>query len=241
MDEQKLSTLQRWLGVAKRVVFFGGAGVSTESGIPDFRSPDGLYHQQYDYPPETIISHTFYERNPAVFYRFYRERMLFPEAKPNVCHLKLAQWEREGKLLAVVTQNIDGLHQMAGSRRVYELHGSVHRSTCQKCGAKFDLRQFLALGDIPKCPVCGGRVKPDVVLYEEGLDGAVVQGAVDAIRRADVLIVAGTSLTVYPAAAFLDEYRGNRLVLINKTPTPRDDIADLALHEKLGEVFSRLA
>ena len=240
MNEENLKKLQSWVSEAERIVFFGGAGVSTESGIPDFRSPDGLYHQQYDYPPETIISHTFYERNPAVFYRFYRERMLFPAARPNVCHEKLAAWEKEGKLLAVVTQNIDGLHQMAGSRRVYELHGSVHRSTCQKCGAKYDLEEFLKLGDIPKCSACGGRVKPDVVLYEEGLDGDVIRGAVDAIGRADLLIVAGTSLTVYPAAAFLDEYRGNRLVLINKTATPRDNIADLVLHEKLGDVFSRL-
>ena len=240
MNEENLKKLQSWVSEAERIVFFGGAGVSTESGIPDFRSPDGLYHQQYDYPPEAIISHTFYERNPAVFYRFYRERMLFPSAKPNVCHERLAAWEKEAKLLAVVTQNIDGLHQMAGSRRVYELHGSVHRSTCQKCGAKYDLEEFLKLGDIPKCSACGGRVKPDVVLYEEGLDGDVIRGAVDAIGRADLLIVAGTSLTVYPAAAFLDEYRGNRLVLINKTATPRDNIADLVLHEKLGDVFSRL-
>ncbi|MCR4707689.1 MAG: NAD-dependent protein deacylase [Clostridiales bacterium] len=240
MNEENIRKLQSWVSEAKSIVFFGGAGVSTESGIPDFRSPDGLYHQQYDYPPETIISHTFYERRPEIFFRFYRERMLFPDAKPNICHKKLAEWEKEGKLLAVVTQNIDGLHQMAGSRRVYELHGSVHRSTCQKCGAKYDLETFLKLGDIPKCPACGGRVKPDVVLYEEGLDGDVIRGAVDAIGRADVLIVAGTSLTVYPAAAFLDEYRGNRLVLINKTATPRDGIADLVLHEKLGDVFSRL-
>ena len=240
MDEAKLTKLKSWLAEAKRIVFFGGAGVSTESGIPDFRSPDGLYNQRYDYPPETIISHTFYVRNPEVFYRFYRERMLFPDARPNVCHLKLAEWEREGRLLGIVTQNIDGLHQMAGSRQVWELHGSVHRSFCEKCGARYDLAQFLQLGDIPACPVCHGRVKPDVVLYEEGLDSRVVSGALDCIRRADVLIVAGTSLTVYPAAAFLDEYRGNRLVLINKTPTPRDGIADLALHEKLGAVFGRL-
>ncbi len=240
MDEMKLKTLCEWVKEAERIVFFGGAGVSTESGIPDFRSPDGLYHQQYDYPPETIISHTFYERRPEIFYRFYRERMLFPEARPNICHRKLAEWERAGKLIGVVTQNIDGLHQMAGSRRVFELHGSVHRSYCQKCGAGYDLAQFLTLGDIPSCPVCGGRVKPDVVLYEEGLDGDVIRGACDALRRADLLIVAGTSLSVYPAAAFLDEYRGSRLVLINKTPTPRDSIANLVLHEKLGEVFSRL-
>ena len=240
MNEQALARLQGWVSEAQRMVFFGGAGVSTESGIPDFRSPDGLYHQQYAYPPETIISHSFYERNPEVFYKFYRERMLFPQARPNVCHLKLAEWERQGRLLGVVTQNIDGLHQMAGSRTVYELHGSVHRSTCQKCRAKYDLASFLTLGDIPVCPVCGGRVKPDVVLYEEGLDGDTVRGAVDVIRRADLLMVAGTSLTVYPAAAFLDEYRGNRLVLINKTATPRDDIAQLVLHERLGDVFSRL-
>ena len=240
MNEENLARLQEWIGEARRIVFFGGAGVSTESGIPDFRSPDGLYHQQYQYPPEAIISHSFYERNPAVFYKFYRERMLFPDARPNVCHRKLAEWENEGKLLAVVTQNIDGLHQMAGSRRVFELHGSVHRSYCQRCGKGFGLAAFLTLGDIPVCPACGGRVKPDVVLYEEGLDGDVIRGAVDAIRRADVLIVAGTSLTVYPAAAFLDEYGGNRLVLINKTATPKDGIADLVLHEKLGDVFSRL-
>ena len=233
MDQAKLQTLASWVREAERIVFFGGAGVSTESGIPDFRSADGLYNQRYAYPPETIISHTFYERHPEIFFQFYREKMLFPEAKPNICHRKLAEWEREGRLLAVVTQNIDGLHQLAGSRRVYELHGSVHRSYCQKCGAAFDLAQFMALEPIPRCPICGGRVKPDVVLYEEGLDGDVIRGAVDVIRRADLLIVAGTSLSVYPAAAFLDEYRGHRLALINKTPTPRDDIADLVLHEKL--------
>ena len=219
MDEQKLEKLQTWVKESSRIVFFGGAGVSTESGIPDFRGEDGLYRQRYAYPPETIISHSFYVRHPEIFFDFYRNRMLYPNAKPNVVHQRLAQWERDGKLLAVVTQNIDGLHQMAGSRNVYELHGSVHRNTCQKCG---------------------GRVKPDVVLYEEGLDPLTISGALDAIRRADLLIVAGTSLTVYPAAAFLDEYPGNRLVLINKTATPRDDIANLALHEKLGEVFERL-
>ena len=214
--------------------------MSTESGIPDFRGEDGLYRQRYAYPPETIISHSFYVRHPEIFFDFYRNRMLYPNAKPNVVHQRLAQWERDGKLLAVVTQNIDGLHQMAGSRNVYELHGSVHRNTCQKCGARYTLAQMLTLGDVPKCPKCGGRVKPDVVLYEEGLDPLTISGALDAIRRADLLIVAGTSLTVYPAAAFLDEYPGNRLVLINKTVTPRDDIANLALHEKLGEVFQNL-
>ena len=240
MDEMKLKTLQTWVREARRLVFFGGAGVSTESGIPDFRGVDGLYHQKFREPPETIISHSYYLRNPETFFEFYRTRMLYPNAKPNIVHEKLAAWEQEGRLLAVVTQNIDGLHQAAGSRTVYELHGSVHRNTCQKCGARYTLEEFLKLGDVPKCRVCGGRVKPDVVLYEESLDQATIIGAVDAIRRADLLIVAGTSLTVYPAAAFLDEYPGNRLVLINKTVTPRDDIANLTLHESLGEVFSRL-
>ena len=240
MDEMKLKTLQTWVREARRLVFFGGAGVSTESGIPDFRGVDGLYHQKFREPPETIISHSYYLRNPETFFEFYRTRMLYPNAKPNIVHEKLAAWEQEGRLLAVVTQNIDGLHQAAGSRAVYELHGSVHRNTCQKCGARYTLEEFLTLGDVPKCRVCGGRVKPDVVLYEESLDQATIVGAVDAIRRADLLIVAGTSLTVYPAAAFLDEYPGNRLVLINKTATPRDDIANLTLHESLGEVFSRL-
>ena len=202
---------------------------------------DGLYHQQFREPPETIISHTYYLKKPKVFFEFYRTRMLYPDAQPNTAHRKLAQWEQEGKLLAVVTQNIDGLHQMAGSRSVYELHGSVHRNICLGCGRVYDLAQFMALeGDVPVCSSCGGRVKPDVVLYEEALDMHTIQGAVDAIRRADLLIVAGTSLTVYPAAAFLDEYPGNRLVLINKTPTKRDDIADLVFHEGLGDVFAQL-
>ncbi len=240
MDENRLNRLAGWVAEAKRIVFFGGAGVSTESGIPDFRGVDGLYSQKFSDPPETIISHTYYLRKPKVFFEFYRTRMLYPDAQPNIAHKKLAQWEREGKLLAVVTQNIDGLHQKAGSRNVYELHGSVHRNTCQRCGARYTLEEFLTLGEVPVCRVCGGRVKPDVVLYEEPLDHATVEGALDAIRRADLLIVAGTSLTVYPAAAFLDEYPGNRLVLINKTPTPRDDIANLTLHERLGEVFERL-
>lgn len=240
MDEAKLDTLQKWVKEARRIVFFGGAGVSTESGIPDFRGVDGLYHQKFSEPPETIISHSYYLRKPEVFFEFYRTRMIYPDAKPNLAHVKLAEWEREGKLLAVVTQNIDGLHQAAGSKNVYELHGSVHRNTCQKCGATYNLAQFMELDAVPVCRVCGGRVKPDVVLYEEGLDGYTVQGALDAIRRADLLIVAGTSLTVYPAAGFLNEYPGNRLVLINKTPTPRDDIANLVLHEKLGDVFARL-
>ena len=240
MDENKLKRLADWVAEARRIAFFGGAGVSTESGIPDFRGVDGLYSQKFSDPPETIISHSYYLRKPKVFFEFYRTRMLYPDAQPNIAHIRLAQWEREGKLLAVVTQNIDGLHQKAGSRAVYELHGSVHRNTCQRCGARYTLEEFLTLGEVPVCRVCGGRVKPDVVLYEEPLDHATIEGALDAIRRADLLIVAGTSLTVYPAAAFLDEYPGNRLVLINKTPTPRDDIANLALHEKLGHVFARL-
>lgn len=240
MDEQKLAKLKTWVDEAERIVFFGGAGVSTESGIPDFRSPDGLYHQKYRESPETIVSHTYYVKHPETFFEFYRTRMLFPQAKPNLAHEKLAQWEQAGKLLAVVTQNIDGLHQAAGSKNVYELHGSVHRNACQRCGARYTLAEFMQMENVPCCPACGGRVKPEVVLYEEGLDPFVIQGTLDAIRRADLLIVAGTSLTVYPAAAFLDEYPGNRLVLINKTPTPRDDIAQLVLHEKLGDVFARL-
>ena len=240
MDEQKLATLRSWIADAKRMVFFGGAGVSTESGIPDFRGVDGLYHQKFREPPETIISHSYYVRRPETFFEFYRTRMLYPDAKPNIVHHTLARWEQEGKLAAVVTQNIDGLHQMAGSKNVYELHGSVHRNFCQKCRAGYDLAQFMAMDHVPVCPKCGGRVKPDVVLYEEGLDPMTIEGTLDCLRRADVLIVAGTSLTVYPAAAFLDEYYGNKLVLINKTPTPRDELANLVLHEKLGDVFAQL-
>ena len=240
MDAEKLQTLKNWIAESKRIVFFGGAGVSTESGIPDFRGVDGLYHQHFKEPPETIISHTYYQRNPQVFFEFYRTRMLYPDAKPNIAHMKLAQWEREGRLLAVVTQNIDGLHQMAGSKNVYELHGSVHRNICRRCGKVYDLAALMGMEHVPVCPACGGRVKPDVVLYEEALDPATIQGTLDSLRMADLVIVAGTSLTVYPAAAFLDEYPGNRLVLINKTKTPRDDIASLVLHEKLGDVFAQL-
>ena len=200
--EDKVVQLKQIIEESDNIVFFGGAGVSTESGIPDFRGEDGLYRQRYAYPPETIISHSFYAHHPEIFFDFYRNRMLYPNAKPNVVHQRLAQWERDGKLLAVVTQNIDGLHQMAGSRNVYELHGSVHRNTCQKCGARYTLAQMLTLGDVPKCPKCGGRVKPDVVLYEEGLDPLTISGALDAIRRADLLIVAGTSLTARYQQAF---------------------------------------
>lgn len=239
MDKQ-MEALAQAMAPGRKTVFFGGAGVSTESGIPDFRSAGGIYGRQYAYPPEVMVSHSFFMAHPDEFYEFYRREMVWPRAKPNAAHIRLAELEAEGRVTAVVTQNIDGLHQMAGSQNVYELHGSVHRNTCQKCGARYTMEELLTLGEVPQCPKCGGRVKPDVVLYEEGLDNLTVSGALDAIRRADLLIVAGTSLTVYPAAAFLDEYPGNRLVLINKTETPRDDIANLALHEKLGEVFERL-
>lgn len=222
------------------IVFFGGAGVSTESGIPDFRSVDGLYHQKYDYPPETILSHTFYMRKPEEFYRFYRAKMLAPDAKPNAAHRKLAQWEQEGKLSAVITQNIDGLHQAAGSRKVYELHGSVRRNHCRKCGAFYDLDYMLRTTGIPRCEKCGGIIKPDVVLYEEGLDQATLNGAVRAIGNADLLIVGGTSLTVYPAAGLIDYYDGDRLVLINRSVTPLDSRADLLIQGSIGEIFSQL-
>ncbi len=225
--QQELETLKKWIDNSDNIVFFGGAGVSTESGIPDFRSVDGLYNQQYDYPPETILSHTFFRRNTEEFYRFYRAKMLALDAKPNAAHKKLAQWEQEGKLKAVVTQNIDGLHQAAGSKMVYELHGSVHRNYCQKCGAFYDARYMLESKGIPKCEKCGGIIKPDVVLYEEGLDDATMRGAIRAISHADVLIIGGTSLTVYPAAGLIDYYNGNKLVLINKSVTPMDSRADL--------------
>lgn len=234
-----LETLQQWVKESNRIVFFGGAGVSTESGIPDFRSVDGLYHQKFEYLPETIISHSFYVKNPEYFFRFYREKMLPLGFEPNITHKKLAQWEQAGKLQAVVTQNIDGLHQKAGSRKVYELHGSVLRNYCTRCG-KFFSAEFVKNGvGVPHCD-CGGIVKPDVVLYEEGLDQEVIAKSVHAIRNADMLIVGGTSLTVYPAAGLIQYYRGDRLVLINRDATPYDDQADLVLHESLGEVFSQL-
>ena len=235
----KLELLKQWIDQSHSMVFFGGAGVSTESGIPDFRSVDGLYSQQFEYPPETIISHSFYLRNPSYFFRFYREKMLPLGFQPNITHEKVAQWEQEGKLAAVVTQNIDGLHQKAGSKTVYELHGSVLRNYCTKC-RKFYSAEFVRDSrDIPRC-TCGGIVKPDVVLYEEGLDQQTVEKSVAAIRRADLLMVAGTSLTVYPAAGLLRYYRGNRLVLINRDETPYDGEADLVIHDSLGSVFSRL-
>ena len=238
--QQELETLKKWIDNSDNIVFFGGAGVSTESGIPDFRSVDGLYNQQYDYPPETILSHTFFRRNTEEFYRFYRAKMLALDAKPNAAHKKLAQWEQEGKLKAVVTQNIDGLHQAAGSKMVYELHGSVHRNYCQKCGAFYDARYMLESKGIPKCEKCGGIIKPDVVLYEEGLDDATIRGAIHAISHADVLIIGGTSLTVYPAAGLIDYYNGNKLVLINKSVTPMDSRADLLVQGPIGEIFSQL-
>lgn len=224
------------------VVFFGGAGVSTESGIPDFRSVDGLYNQKYDYPPETILSHTFYRRKTSEFYRFYRDKMILKGAKPNVIHLSLAKLEKEGKMKAVITQNIDGLHQMAGSQEVLELHGSVHRNYCEECGKFFDADYILESKDVPRCDVagCGGGVKPDVVLYEEGLDDETIRKSIEYIRNADVLIVGGTSLAVYPAAGLIDYYRGNKLILINKSATPRDSVADYIYQGSLSDIFSKL-
>ena len=235
----QLEQLQEWVRESNNIVFFGGAGVSTESGIPDFRSVDGLYHQQYDYPPETILSHTFYRQKPEEFYRFYRAKMLCLDAKPNAAHRKLAQWEQEGKLKAVVTQNIDGLHQAAGSKVVLELHGSVLRNYCERCRASYDAEYILHSEGVPAC-TCGGSIKPDVVLYEEGLDQKTLSDAVHYISEADVLIVGGTSLAVYPAAGLLDYYRGNKLVLVNKTPTPRDSVADLVVQGSIGEIFAQL-
>ena len=235
----KLETLKKWVSESSRIVFFGGAGVSTESGIPDFRSVDGLYNQKFEYPPETIISHSFYLRKPEYFFNFYREKMLPLGFEPNITHKVLAKWAEEGTLSAVVTQNIDGLHQKAGSKRVYELHGSVLRNYCVRC-RKFHSAEFVrdAVG-VPRCD-CGGIVKPDVVLYEENLNSRTIEKSVNAIADADLLIVAGTSLTVYPAAGFLNYYDGDRLVLINRDPTPYDSRADLVIHDTLGNVFSQL-
>ena len=234
-----LQTLKEWIDASSRIVFFGGAGVSTESGIPDFRSVDGLYNQKFEYPPETIISHRFYESNPEYFFRFYREKMMPMGFEPNVTHKKLAQWEEEGKLLAVITQNIDGLHQKAGSKQVYELHGSIYRNYCTACG-KFHTAQFVKEHPcVPRCS-CGGIVKPDVVLYDEQLDGRTIENSVHAIEQADLLIVAGTSLRVYPAAGFIRYFRGKHMVLINCEETPYDYMADLVLHCTLGDVFHNL-
>ena len=235
----KLEVLKRWVAESSRIVFFGGAGVSTESGIPDFRGVDGLYRQKFEFPPERIISHSFYEADPAYFYRFYREKMLPLGFEPNITHQVLARWEREGKLSAVVTQNIDGLHQKAGSQRVYELHGSVLRNYCRRCRRFYPAEFIRDTEGVPTC-ACGGMVKPDVVLYEERLDAQVMEDSVRAIRQADLLIVAGTSLTVYPAAGMVEYYPGDRMVLINRDATPYDHRAQLVFHEGLGDVFSRL-
>ena len=239
--EEAAARLQTLIDTHDRIVFFGGAGVSTESGIPDFRSQDGLYNMKYRYPPETIISHSFFVREPEEFWRFYRDKMLITDAEPNAAHRKLAELEAAGRLTAVITQNIDGLHQKAGSRHVAELHGSVLRNYCLSCHRFYDgdfVRQ--APGTIPRCPVCGGMIKPDVVLYEEGLDDAVIEDAVTAIRQADLLIIGGTSLVVYPAAGLIDYFRGDTIVLINKGATSRDDSADLVIREPIGEVMARI-
>ncbi len=236
---ENLEKLKTWVQESKRIVFFGGAGVSTESGIPDFRSVDGLYNQKFDYPPETIISHSFFMKNPEYFFRFYREKMLPLGFSPNITHKKLAQWEEVGKLSAVITQNIDGLHQKAGSRRVLELHGSVLRNYCMKCHKSYSAEYVKNSQGICRCD-CGGIVKPDVVLYEESLDSRVLEKSIYAIAQCDLLIVGGTSLTVYPAAGLLRYYPGHRLVLINRDETPYDNQADLVLHESLGKVFEQL-
>lgn len=239
-EKKKRELLKTWVQESKNVVFFGGAGVSTESGIPDFRSVDGLYNQEYDYPPETILSHTFYLKKPEEFYRFYRNKMLFPEVKPNRAHLALAKLEQEGKVKAVITQNIDGLHQAAGSREVLELHGTVHRNYCERCGKFYSMDHILSCEGIPRCS-CGGIIKPDVVLYEEGLDDSVLSRSIQHIRNADVLITGGTSLVVYPAAGLIDYYRGNKLVLINKSATSRDSQADLVICGSVGEALAEAA
>ena len=236
---EEIKKLKELVDGSDNIVFFGGAGVSTESGIPDFRSTDGLYHQQWKYPPEVILSHTFYESNPEEFFRFYRAKLLSPHAKPNPAHYKLAQWEQEGRLTAVVTQNIDGLHQAAGSRRVLELHGSVHRNYCQRCGKFHSLDFILSTEGVPRC-ACGGVVKPDVVLYEEGLDQTILESAVKAIAQADLLIIGGTSLNVYPAAGLIRYYQGDKVVLLNRSPVSRDLAADLVITDPIGQVLSQV-
>ena len=240
MDMDKVRQLQEIIDGSDNIVFFGGAGVSTESGIPDFRSQDGLYHMKYDYPPETIISHSFFVRKPEEFYRFYKDKMLALDAMPNAAHLKLAELEKAGKLRAVITQNIDGLHQKAGSREVLELHGSVLRNYCTRCGEFYDAEYVKNADGVPKCEKCGGMVKPDVVLYEEGLDNSIMSKSVSYIRNADVLIIGGTSLVVYPAAGLIDYFHGRKLVLINKGATARDAGADLVITDAIGEVFSQI-
>lgn len=237
--EKTIQQLQEIIDQYENIVFFGGAGVSTESGIPDFRSQDGLYHQKYEFPPETILSHTFFMHQPEEFYKFYRDKMLCDTAKPNAAHIKLAELERMGKLKAVITQNIDNLHQMAGSRKVLELHGSVHRNYCMKCGRFYGFSHMKESTGVPRCE-CGGIIKPDVVLYEEGLDQEILRDSVSAISNAQVLIIGGTSLAVYPAASLIDYFQGEKLVVINKAPTPRDGYADLLIQEPIGQVFSKI-
>lgn len=237
----QIEMLSQWVAESQNVVFFGGAGVSTESGIPDFRSQDGLYHQHYDLPPETILSHDYFISHTQEFYRFYRDKMLCLDVEPNAAHLALAKWEQEGKLKAVVTQNIDGLHQKAGSQKVYELHGSVYRNYCMSCGAAYPVEEIAQGEGVPHCPRCGGIIKPDVVLYQESLDGRTIQGAVEAIANADLLIVGGTSLVVYPAAGLLEYYRGNRLALINRDATSYDQRAGLVIREPIGKVMGEIS
>lgn len=239
MRDEAVERLQKMISESENIVFFGGAGVSTESGIPDFRSVDGLYHQQWDYPPEVILSHSFFMKNPEEFYRFYRTKMLC-EAQPNEAHKKLAALERVGKLKAVVTQNIDNLHQMAGSRKVLELHGSVYRNHCMKCGESYDIEYIKSTQGVPRCEKCGGIIKPDVVLYEEALDSDVLQESVRAISQAEILIIGGTSLSVYPAASLIDYFRGDHLVVINRDPTPRDNMAELLISQPIGKVFAQI-
>lgn len=236
----EVTQLQQIIDKYDNIVFFGGAGVSTESGIPDFRSVDGLYNQQYDYPPETILSHTFFLKNPQEFYRFYQAKMLCDTAEPNAAHLKLAQLEQAGKLKAVITQNIDNLHQMAGSKNVLELHGSVYRNHCMQCGKSYDFTYMKNSQGVPKCQVCGAMIKPDVVLYEEGLDESTIRRSIQAISQAQALIIGGTSLAVYPAAGLIDYFRGEKLIVINKAPTPRDRHADLVISQPIGKVFAQI-
>ena len=240
--EEKIRKLQEYVDSEEKIVFFGGAGVSTESGVPDFRSPDGLYHQKYKYPPETILSHSFYMSNKKEFFRYYFDKLLVPGIKPNKAHLKLAEMEKKGRLSSVITQNIDGLHQKAGNRNVLELHGSVNRNYCESCGKMYDASYMLSKKDegIPRCEICGGDVKPDVVLYEEALNENVIRKAVAEIEQADLLIIGGTSLAVYPAASFIDFFKGDHIVLINKSSTPRDDIADLIIREPIGQTLDRI-
>ncbi len=237
--EGNIEKLRTFVRESDNIVFFGGAGVSTESGIPDFRSVDGLYNQKYDYPPETILSHTFFEQHPDVFYRFYREKILCKHNGPNRAHIRLAQLEAEGKLKAVITQNIDGLHQLAGSKNVLELHGTIHRNYCSVCGKNYPMEAVTESEGIPRC-TCGGVIRPDVVLYEEGLDQFTMNSALNYIRQADVLIIGGTSLAVYPAAGLVNYYRGSKLVLINKSNTPYDSAADLLINDSIGYVFSQI-